>query len=235
VFSRSAHLYDAVYSFKDYAAEAERLRRIFEGRVPEARTLLDVACGTGMHLAELRRWYEVEGLDLDPQLLAFARERLPDVPLHECDMTAFDLGREFDVVTCLFSSIAYVRTAEGLRAATAVLARHVAPGGLLAIEPWILPEQWKPDFVGAVFVDEPELKVARMNAHGGEPVGDVLVMDFQYLVGTPDRVEHFIERHEVGMFTKEQYLDAVRDAGLDPEWDDEGLMGRGLVLGRRGA
>ena len=37
------------------------------------------------------------------------------------------------------------------------------------------------------------------------------------------------------MFTKEQYLDAVREAGLDAEWDDEGLMGRGLVLGRRGA
>jgi SAM-dependent methyltransferase len=235
VFSRSAHLYDAVYSFKDYAAEAERLRGVIEARAPEARTLLDVACGTGMHLAELRRWYEVEGLDLDPQLLAFARERLPDVPLHEGDMTAFDLGRTFDVVTCLFSSIAYVRTPEGLRAATAVLARHVAPGGLLVVEPWILPEQWKPDFVGAVFVDEPELKVARMNAHGGGLAGDVLVMDFQYLVGTPERVEHFIERHEVGMFTKDQYLDAVRDAGLDAEWDDEGLIGRGLVLGRRGA
>ena len=111
MFSRSAHLYDAVYAFKDYAAEVERLRQVIDARVPSARTLLDVACGTGMHLAELRRWYEVEGLDLDPQLLAFARERLPDVPLHEGDMTAFDLGREFDVVTCLFSSIAYVRTA----------------------------------------------------------------------------------------------------------------------------
>ena len=235
MFSRSAHLYDAVYSFKDYAAEAERLRRVIETRVRAAGTLLDVACGTGMHLAELRRSYDVEGLDLDPQLLAVARDRLPGVPLHEGDMTSFDLGREFDVVTCLFSSIAYVRTPDGLRAATAALARHVAPGGLLVIEPWILPEQWKPDFVGAVYVDEPELKVARMNAHGGDAPGDVLVMDFQYLVGTPERVEHFIERHEVGMFTREQYLGAVREAKLDAEWDDEGLMGRGLLLGRRGA
>ena len=122
-----------------------------------------------------------------------------------------------------------------MQLAVAAMARHVRAGGLLAIEPWILPEQWKPDFVGSVFVDEPELKVARINAHGGEPAGDILVMDFQYLVGTPERVEHFIERHEVGMFTKDQYLDAVRAAGLDAEWDDEGLMGRGLLLGRRGA
>ena len=234
MFSRSAHLYDAVYSFKDYAVEAERLRRLIEARAPEARTLLDVACGTGVHLAELRRWYEVEGLDLDPQLLALARERLPGVPLHEGDMASFDLGREFDVVTCLFSSIAYVRTPDGLRAATAALARHIAPGGLLVIEPWITPEAWIPDHVGAVFVDEPELKVARINA-GIEPQDDRLVLDMHYLVGTPAGVEHFIERHEVGMFTPEQYLDAVRDAGLEAEWDDEGLIGRGLVLGRRGA
>jgi SAM-dependent methyltransferase len=234
VFSRSAHLYDKVYSFKDYAAESERLRRIVGARAPDARTLLDVACGTGMHLAELRRWYEVEGLDVDPELLAFARDRLPGVPLHEGDMASFDLGRDFDVVTCLFSSIAYVRTEEGLRAATSALARHVAPRGLLVIEPWITPDAWIPDHVGAVFVDEPELKVARINA-GVEPKGDRLVLDMHYLVGTPAGVEHFIERHEVGMFTSDQYLEAVREAGLDPEWDDEGLMGRGLVLGRRGA
>jgi SAM-dependent methyltransferase len=234
VFSRSAHLYDKVYSFKDYAAESERLRRIVGARAPDARTLLDVACGTGMHLAELRRWYEVEGLDVDPELLAFARDRLTGVPLHEGDLASFDLGRDFDVVTCLFSSIAYVRTEEGLRAATSALARHVAPRGLLVIEPWITPDAWIPDHVGAVFVDEPELKVARINA-GVEPKGDRLVLDMHYLVGTPAGVEHFIERHEVGMFTSDQYLEAVREAGLDPEWDDEGLMGRGLVLGRRGA
>jgi SAM-dependent methyltransferase len=235
VFSRSAHLYDAIYAFKDYPAEAARLERLIEERVPDARTLLDVACGTGLHLAELRGRYDVEGADLDPALLAIARERLPGVPLHEADMTTIDLGREFDVVTCLFSSIAYTVTEERLRAATAALARHVAPGGLLVVEPWILPDQWKSDFVGAVFVDEPRLKIARMNAHGGEPPRDVLVMEFEYLVGTPERVERFTERHEVGMFKREQYLGAVRDAGLEPEWEDEGLFGRGLVLGTRGA
>ena len=235
MFSRSAHLYDAIYSFKDYAGEAETLRALVEERAPGARSLLDVACGTGKHLAELRAWYEVEGVDLDPALLAIARDRLPGVPLHEGDMVDFDLGREFDVVTCLFSSIAYVVTPERLAAATAALARHVAPGGLLLVEPWILPEQWVPDHIGAVFVDEPELKVARINSHGGTPVADVLVMDFAYLVGTPGRVEHFTEGHEVGMFTREQYLGAVEAAGLAAEWIEGGLIGRGLALGTRGA
>ena len=81
-----------------------------------------MACGTGKHLEQLRAWYEVSGLDLDPQLLAIARERLGAVELHEGDMTAFSLGRRFDVVTCLFSSIGYVGTVERLGDAIAAMA-----------------------------------------------------------------------------------------------------------------
>ena len=75
MFTNSAHIYDAVYSFKDYAAESARLHALIEERSPGASTLLDVACGTGKHLEQLRAWYEVSGLDLDPQLLEIAKER----------------------------------------------------------------------------------------------------------------------------------------------------------------
>jgi SAM-dependent methyltransferase len=230
VFSRSARFYDAIYSFKDYSAEAERLQELVEARVPAARTLLDVACGTGAHLAELRRWYEVEGVDLDPGLLEVARERLPGVPLHEGDMADFDLGREFDVVTCLFSSIGYVRTHDGLMRATASLARHVAPGGVLVVEPWLEPGVWEPGRVGCVFVDEPDLKVARMN------VGDSAeVMEMHYLVGTPEGIDSFVERHELGVFSRDEHVEAFHAAGLMVEHDPDGLMGRGLYIGTRGA
>lgn len=128
MFTDTAEFYDLFYEEKDYAGEVRRLREIVEARAPGARTLLDVACGTGMHLAELRAQYRVEGVDLDEGLLAVAAKRLPDVPMHAGDMRAFDLGRRFDVVTCLFSSIGYVRTTDGLRSAVAAMARHVAPG-----------------------------------------------------------------------------------------------------------
>jgi SAM-dependent methyltransferase len=229
MFSRSARLYDAIYSFKDYPAEAERLHELVETRVPAARTLLDVACGTGAHLAELRRWYEVEGVDLDPGLLEVARERLPGVPLHEGDMVDFDLGREFDVVTCLFSSIGYVRTRDGLMRATASLSRHVAPSGVLVVEPWLEPGVWEAGRIGSVFVDEPDLKVARMNVGGSAEA-----MEMHYLVGTPDHVEHFTERHELGVFSREEHIEAFRTAGLTVEHDPDGLMSRGLYIGTRG-
>jgi SAM-dependent methyltransferase len=115
---------------------------VIRSRVPDARTLLDVACGTGRHLELLSDGYRVEGLDLDAQLLAVARERLPSVPLHSGDMRDFELGRRFDVVTCLFSSIGYVRDDDELDRAIAAMARHLSPGGLMVVEPWFTPEMW---------------------------------------------------------------------------------------------
>ena len=229
VFSRSARLYDAVYaSIRDYPREAAELDRLIQERRPGARTLLDVACGTGAHLDHLSG-YEAEGLDLDPEMLAVARERLPNVPLHEGDMADFELGKRFDAVVCMFSSIGYVRTEERLRSAVASMARHLEPGGVLVVEPWLSPEAWVDRHVGAVFVDEPELKIARMNV--GEREGNLSIFEFEYLVGTPNGLERFNERHELGLFTVEQYLEAFRAAGLEVDHDPEGPMGRGLYIG----
>jgi SAM-dependent methyltransferase len=229
VFSRTARIYDAVYSWKDYPREAEQVHELVQARKPGAATLLDVACGTGAHLAELCGRYRCEGVDLDPELLAVARERLPGVPLHEGDMRNFELGRRFDAVTCLFSSIGYLRSVEELEAAVAAMARHLEPGGVLLVEPWLTPEAVRAPHVAAVFVDEPELKIARVNTI--EVDGRRSSFLFHYVVGTPEGVEHFTEPHDLTLFTQEEHLAAFRAAGLAVEHDEEGLMGRGLYIG----
>ena len=100
---------------------------------------------------------------------------------------------------------------------------------MLVVEPWLAPEAVVVPHVGAVFVDEPELKIARVNTI--EVDGRRSSFEFQYLVGTPAGVEHFTERHELGLFTREEHLAAFRAAGLAVEHDEEGLMGRGLYVG----
>lgn len=232
MFRKSQRFYDAVYAWKDYRSEVDRLDRVIRERNPSAGTLLDVACGTGKHLELLRHRFRVEGLDLDPEMLAIARRRLgPDVPLHSGDLVGFDLGREFDVVTCLFSSIAYARTADRLGAAIGSMARHVAPDGLLIVEPFFSPDQWEPGHLDSTVVDEPDLKVVRMVLSG--PAESPMTMSFNYLVGTPEGIDHFTEEHEVGLFTDQEHRDAFRAAGLEAERDAEGLMGRGLFIGVR--
>jgi SAM-dependent methyltransferase len=232
MFGRSARVYDAVYAFKDYDAEAEHVRALITATSPGASTLLDVACGTGQHLDRLRHWFAVEGVDLDPGLLDVARERLgPSVALHLADMTSLGLGRSFDVVTCLFSSIGYVGTVDRLNDAVSAMAAHLDRAGLLIIEPWLAPDVWETGRPHLLTVDEPDLKVARMTFP--ERYGRLAVMSFDYLVATPRGVERFSERHETGLFTDREYRQAFEAAGLTVEHDAHGLIGRGLYIGRR--
>jgi ubiquinone/menaquinone biosynthesis C-methylase UbiE len=117
-YDQQAAVYDLIYEWKDYAREAAMLRWIIAAKKRSAgNALLDVACGTGKHLAELKTDFTVEGLDLSVGLLTVARRSLPDVPFHHGDMTHFDLGKQFDVVTCLFSAIGHAQTLDNMNAA----------------------------------------------------------------------------------------------------------------------
>jgi ubiquinone/menaquinone biosynthesis C-methylase UbiE len=232
VYAKSARWYDAIYHAKDYAREALQLHELLEReRRSRGDKLLDVACGTGAHLGYLRKHYSVEGLDVDPAMLAIACERHPDLSIHQGDMADFDLGRQFDAVLCLFSSIGYMRTEARLRQTLANMQRHVVPGGLVVVEPWITPENYRPGVMTARFVDQSDLKIARIDVSAIE--GDLAVLDFHFLVGTPGGIEHFTERHELRLFTHAQYQSAFEAAGLRVTFDPQGLTGRGLYTGLR--
>jgi SAM-dependent methyltransferase len=229
MYARSAEYYDALYHFKDYAKAANALRTWISRTVPHARTLLDVACGTGRHLEYLREGYEAEGLDLNPVLLATARERCPDVPFHQGDMTDFALGRTFDVVTCLFSAIAYVKTTDNLRRTLRCLAAHRAPGGAIFLEPFVAPENFRTGKLTFNVADLSEKKIAW--AYVARREGTLGILDIHHLVGADSGVEYFMERHEVGLFAPEEYVSAFEDAGMNVEYDSAGLFGRGMYIG----
>ena len=230
MFWKTARYYDRIYAFKDYAAEARRVVEIAREHVRSGGDrLLDVACGSGRHIEHLRREFDAEGLDLADELLDLARERNPGVPFHQGDMTGFELGRRFDVVTCLFSSIGYARTEENMRRAIACMARHAAPGGVVVVEPWFTPDAWQPNTVHALYIDEPDLKIARVNTSYVD--GRLSYFDLHHLIGTPEGTEHIVERHELGLFERAEVLAAFEAAGLAVTYDAEGLTGRGLYIG----
>jgi ubiquinone/menaquinone biosynthesis C-methylase UbiE len=227
-FAESAELYDAIYQFKNYARECERLRALIDDAVPAARAILDVACGTGEHARYLREHFTVHGIDINENYLRAARMKNPAGDYTLADMTDFDLGRTYDVVTCLFSAIGRVMTFEQLERAIACMARHVRPGGALIVEPWFTPDQWKP---GSLFVHAGDIgatKVFRMSLSGRE--GAISTLLYHYLRGTPENVEHYTERLELALFTRDEMTWAFESAGLAVRYDSEGLMGRGLYL-----
>jgi SAM-dependent methyltransferase len=236
VYDKSARIYDLLYvgsGIKNYPAEAAELHRIIQEACPTAKTLLDVACGTGAHLIEMQRWYTVEGVDLSPAMLAVARTRLPGVPLREADMRTFDLGKTFDAVTCLFSSIGYMHDPGELRAAVARLAAHVAPGGVLILDGWVRPDQWRdnfrPDHPDVAHDDE--ATVVRLSFSRRD--GSITELDLHHLVQTDAGIDYFVETHRLRLTDTDDYVSAVSDAGLKARVIPDYMPNRDRIVGTR--
>jgi len=235
LYSTRAELYDAIYHFKDYGAEAERIHALLEARgVGERSSVLDAACGTGSHLAPLRPWYEVSGFDLSEAMLEVARRKLPGVSLFAADLKSFTVERPVDGLLCLFSSIAYLRSRDELLSAARSFAAALRPGGVLLLEPFVAPA----DFVsGRPFLqtfDGEDLKCARVSISHVE--GDRAVIDFGWLVvrrGQP-AIEHFVERHDLWLCPYETITECLEQAGFTVEHAPHGLMtDRGLLIACR--
>lgn len=235
VYDKSARIYDLLYTgigIKDYAGEAEQLHRIITDTCPTARTLLDVACGTGAHLAELRRWYTVEGADASPAMLEVARQRLPGVPLHLADMRTLDLGRNFDAVTCLFSSIGYVTEPSELRSTVERLAAHVSPGGVLILDGWIRPQDWQDEHrPGPDVASDDEMMVVRMSF--GRRAGRITELDMHHLLRIESGVEYFVEAHRLALVPTDEYVAAVENAGMKARVVPDYMPGRDRIVGTR--
>ncbi len=234
MFSESAQHYDAIYgAFKDYAAESARVAALVR-EIDEREGLsgLDVACGTGEHARHLRvsHGLAVDGLDLDPGLLAVARQKLPTAQFFEADMSDFALGRRYDVVMCLFSSIGYLKTLDRVAAALRCFRAHLKGGGAVIVEPWFEPGVLQAGRLSVKHGESDGVRIERTSRVAVE--GRLSTLTFDYLIEDAAGVRAAREVHTLGLLTSAEMLSCFREAGLEAAYDPVGLSGRGLYLAR---
>ncbi|MBB6170788.1 SAM-dependent methyltransferase [Nocardiopsis mwathae] len=227
-------VYEEIYQSrgKDWGAEARLAIDHIKARAPKADSLLDVACGTGAHLSEFSAAFRrVEGVDIEENMLRAAKARVPDVLLTQADMRDFDLGRRFDAVCCMFCSLAYLPTVEDMRAAVRTMADHLVPGGVIVIEPWWFPEKFIDGYVAGDLARGDDRTIARIS-HSVRK-GDATHMEVRFLVGDSDGITEFTEIDVLTLFTEDEYLSALADAGCPAEYLPGAPTGRGLFIGVR--
>ncbi|MBE8516240.1 class I SAM-dependent methyltransferase [Amycolatopsis sp. H6(2020)] len=237
-----ADLYEAIYRGrgKDYARESEIVVDLIRERVPTARRLLDVACGTGSHLRYFAgEFAETAGVDLTEEMLELARAVLPGVPLWQGDMRGFDLGRTFDAITCMFSAVGYLADPGELNATLETFARHLEPGGVVVVEPWWTPQKFLPGYVQGDVVSVDGRTISRVShtvPAPDRPVTPASRMEVHWTVAEPGSgIGHHVDVHTMTLFTHEEYLEAFTRAGLTAECADHELGGPGLYVGVLGA
>ena len=168
VFNKYSRYYNLLYRDKDYAGEAEYVHELIRKYSPDAKSLLDLGCGTGRHAFPLaKKGYSVTGVDISEEMLAVANSQLSSlnpqpsalIPhpsilnfIHG-DIRTIRLGIQFDVVVSLFHVMSYQATNDDIRAAFDTVSIHLKDGGLFIFDFWYGP---------AVLTDRPEVRVKRL-------------------------------------------------------------------------
>jgi SAM-dependent methyltransferase len=128
-YSDFAEYYEAVFPFR------EEVFAFLRSYLPAgSRRILDVGCGTGHYCGRLAAdGFEAVGIDLDPKMIAAARDRYPAPSFLCLDMREVGtLSRTFDAAYCIGNVASHLTQAE-VRGFLGGLARILKPSGL-----WIL-------------------------------------------------------------------------------------------------
>ena len=142
-------------------------------------------------------------------------------------MDSFDIDERFDAVVCLFSSIGYTGDLPG---AIGSMARHLNPGGVLIVEPWLRPDQWVAGHVQVLDQEADGIRLVRMTMSRVE--GSQSILEMHYLVSSPSGIEHLVESHRLTLFSLAEYESAFLVSDLTFEFDQGGPIGRGAMIGR---
>lgn len=235
-----AKYYDEIYSWKDYKTEAHLIDLIVNGfgSLPKSKnrrarlSLLDVACGTGEHIKYFKKKYSVTGADLSAEMLAVARKKLPGIKFKKADMTSFNFNQKYDVIVCLFAAIGHLKTYRKLRMAFQCFEKHLKPGGVLIVEPFLTPNAYRPGMPHSIYVKKPNLQIARSNVSSLKD--GQAVLDFHYLIATPKGVNTYRDHVTLGLFDSKHVLAIMRECGLRAKFLNQGLTKhRGLYIGAK--
>jgi SAM-dependent methyltransferase len=148
------------------------------------------------------------------------------IRVHRASIDLFHIDQKFDAVVCLFSSIGYTSDLPG---AIGSMARHLNPGGVLVVEPWLRPDQWVAGHMQVSNQEADGLHLVRMTTSRVDE--SQCILEMHYLVGSPSGIEHLIETHRLTLFSLAEYESAFLSSDLTFEFDLDGPTGRGALIG----
>jgi SAM-dependent methyltransferase len=131
-YAKFARFYDRVNG--DRAADVEHVRDCIRRFHPDARSLLELGCGTGAILSGLASEMAVTGVDQSPEMLAMAAQNLPGAQLVESDMTKLALDARFDVAICVFDTLNHLPRFEMWQETFDRVHEHLADDGIFIFD-----------------------------------------------------------------------------------------------------
>jgi SAM-dependent methyltransferase len=161
-----ADFYDPVYD----SLGRKDVQFYIDCAVKSGGSVLELGCGTGRVLIPTAQaGCKITGLDVSAYMLDKCREKLAGLPadvrsrvrLVQADMTAFDTGEKYALITVPFRPFQHLIVVDEQKACLACVRKHLATGGRLVLDVYhpYLPALVDPKYLMEMQVD-PEITLA---------------------------------------------------------------------------
>ena len=182
-------------------------------------TLLDIGCGGGKNVFNLKGTFSVTGVDLSPAMLAQARRLNPESTFVLGDMRTFRLDRTFDAVL-MDDAISYMTCLADFVAAFRTASAHLDAGGVLVVTPDVTVETFRqnrtvaapatrkgrPDELDVVFVE---------NVYDPDPADEQYETTVLYLIRDHGRLRIETDHWTMGLFSLDTWRRVLRETGFE--------------------
>lgn len=239
VFDTYALYYDLLYKDKDYNGEADYIEKLIKQYSSEAKSILDLGCGTGRHdFIFAEKGYSVTGIEMSGKMIEAANKNLmpdksnfPDLKFIQGDIRETELDSKFDVVLSLFHVMSYQTGNEDVRKTLDTAAKHLKPGGIFIFDFWYGP---------AVLTERPESRVKKLEndeitvERYAEPqlLINENIVDVKYKVHIKEkqngRTSEINETHKMRYFFLPETRLMLEEYGMHPEHFEEWMTSKEL-------
>ncbi|MDX2173161.1 MAG: class I SAM-dependent methyltransferase [Bacteroidota bacterium] len=161
VFAAYSEYYDLLYKDKNYETETNYVEGLIKEYVPNASTILELGCGTGIHASKFaKKDFKVLGIDRSETMLQHAKmlkSKLPDsisqnLTFSIGDIRSFFTEQKFDIVIALFHVMSYMTSDNDLTQAIQTAKKHLNKNGVFIFDCWHGP---------AVLFDKPVSRIKK--------------------------------------------------------------------------
>ena len=161
VFDKYSLYYDLLYQDKDYDAEVDYIHQLINQHNSNAKSLLNMGCGTGKHdFLLLEKGYDIVGFDISKKMIDEANlaknksQYKKSINFTEGDIQKFRMKTKFDVVTSLFHVMSYQTTNDALDKSFKTAKYHMEDKGIFIFDCWNGP---------GVLSEKPEIRIKEMS------------------------------------------------------------------------
>jgi len=214
LYNELAKYYD-LFNFSNYKKQADFIlstaRKIFANK--KNIKVLDLACGTGEHIKILKKFFQIEGRDLNAGMLKVSQKKNPGLAIKKGDLNDLLIKENsFDLIYCLSSSIQYVLNPKDLPKVLKAIYKGLKPKGIFIFDLAYCREKWQEGYVGIRTVVKKDLQLAEI--FKSRSINNISYYNPIYLLNDKGKFKFYIDDHKIYLYSINEVKFALKKSGF---------------------